>query len=147
MSTQFNYDQTLFETYKLHAELAEHVAAQREGLNKLYSGMLISLAAASILIYRVAPSANMIWALPTLGILISFAWIFSIYSITGRLYAKHTVLLDLEKKLPFKFLSREQAVFKSHCFIKRKYSATLMPGAFLVLCAVWLLILFCLEKG
>lgn len=142
MSTHSNSDQTLFETYKLHAELAERVAAQREGLNKLYSGMFISLAAASILVYRVAPGTDMIWALPTLGIFTSLAWIFSIYSVTGRLSAKHTVLLDLEKKMPFKFFSQEQVAFKSHCFINRKYSAMLMPGALLALCVAWLLILF-----
>lgn len=142
MSTQSNHDQTLFETYKLHAELAEQVATQREGLNKLYSGMFISLVAASILIYRVAPGTDMMWALPALGILTSLAWIFSIYSVTGRLSAKHTVLLHLEEKLPFKFLTQEQVAFKSHCFINRKYSAMLMPEVLLVLCAAWLLILF-----
>ena len=61
----------LFEMYKLHAALAEQAASHREGLNKLYSGMVTSVVAASVLLDRVAPDTEMVWVLPTLGILVS----------------------------------------------------------------------------
>ena len=62
-----NDRELLFETYKLHAELAERVAALREGLNKLYSGMVVGIVAASVLLHRLAPNAETTWLLPIVG--------------------------------------------------------------------------------
>ena len=75
----------LFETYKLHTELAERVASLREGLNKLYSGMVTSIVAASVLLHRLLPDAEAVWVLPVLGIVVSLSWMFSFQSVTGRL--------------------------------------------------------------
>ena len=97
----------LFETYKLHAELAEQAASLREGLNKMYSGMVTSIVAASVLLHRLAPNAEAVWVLPTLGILVSLSWMLALHSVTGRLSAKHTVLVALETRLPFNFLDRQ----------------------------------------
>ena len=83
----------LFEMYKLHAELAEQAASLREGLNKLYSGMVTSIVAASVLLHRVAPDTESVWVLPTLGIVVSLSWILSLHSVTGRLSARHAVLV------------------------------------------------------
>ena len=128
----------LFETYKLHAELAERVASLRESLNKLYSGMVASIVAASVLLHRLAPDAGEIWVLPILGIVVSLAWMFSLHSVTGRLSAKHQVLVSLEKSLPFNFLDRENKEFDKCRFVRRKHTGLLMPVAFLILCLVWL---------
>ena len=49
---------TLLEIYKLHADLAEQAASSREGLNKLYTGMVSPMIAASVLIQRVVPDAE-----------------------------------------------------------------------------------------
>ena len=78
----------LFETYKLHAELAERVAALREGVSKLYSGMVTGIVAASVLLHRLVPDAETIWILPTLGIVVSLSWMLSLLSVTGRLSRK-----------------------------------------------------------
>ena len=94
----------LFETYKLHAELAERVAAVREGVNKLYAGMVTGIVAASVLLHRLVPESETIWILPVLGIVVSLSWMFALHSVTGRLSAKHDVLIALEEQLPFKFL-------------------------------------------
>ena len=55
-----SYDEKnlLFETYKLHAELAERVASLREGLNKLYSGMVTGIVAASVVLHRLVPDSK-----------------------------------------------------------------------------------------
>ena len=45
--------------------------------------------------------------LPVLGMVVSICWLASLHSMTGRLSAKQTVLLELEAKLPFAFLRRE----------------------------------------
>ena len=131
----------LFETYKIHVELAERVASLREGMNKLYLGVVPSIVTASVLLHRIAPDADTMWVLPTLGLLVSLSWIFSLHSVTGRLSAKHTVLVALEKKLPFDFLSQEDIKFRTSKFLRRKYSGLLMPVLFVILCAIWLVVI------
>ena len=129
---------TLFGIYKLHAELAEQTSSLREGLNKLYSGMVTSIVAASVLLHRVAPDSGTMWVLPVLGMIASLSWMISLHSVTGRLSAKHTVLLELESRLPFDFFSRENAEFDKRRIFRRKWSGVLMPAAFLALSGVWL---------
>ena len=129
---------TLFGIYKLHAELAEQASSLREGLNKLYSGMVTSIVAASVLLHRVAPDSGTMWVLPVLGMFASLSWMISLHSVTGRLSAKHAVLLELESRLPFDFFGRENAEFDKRRIFRRKWSGLLMPGAFLALSGVWL---------
>lgn len=133
----------LFETYKLHAELAEQIASLRESLNKLYSGMVVSIVAASVIIHRLVPKTEMVWVLPTLGIVVSLSWILSLYSVTGRLSAKHKVLVALEEaELPFDFLNQENEEFDKCCFVRRKWTGQVMPWLFLSLCLAWLVCSF-----
>ena len=129
---------TLFGIYKLHAELAEQASSLREGLNKLYSGMVTSIVAASVLLHRVAPDSGTMWVLPVLGMIASLSWMISLHSVTGRLSAKHGVLLELESRLPFDFFSRENAEFDKRRIFRRKWSGVLIPGAFLAFSGVWL---------
>ena len=129
---------TVFGIYKLHAELAEQASSLREGLNKLYSGMVTSIVAASVLLHRVAPDSGTMWVLPVLGMIASLSWMISLHSVTGRLSAKHAVLLELESRLPFDFFSRENAEFDKRRIFRRKWSGVLMPAAFLAFSGVWL---------
>ena len=133
--------QSLFEIYKLHSELAEQTASLREGLNKLYSGLVASIVAASVLLHRLAPASEAVWVLPVLGGVVSLSWMFSHGSVTGRLVAKHNVLVELERHLAFDFLTREKAEFDRLTFIRRQWSGLILPAAFLLLCAFWLAIL------
>ena len=128
----------LFETYRLHAELAERVASLREGVTKLFSGMVSGIVTASVLLHRLVPDATTSWILPTLGILVSLAWALSLRSMTDRLSAKHAVLVILETKLPFDFLVRETAEFDNRGFWRRSRTGLVMPAAFLLLCVTWL---------
>ena len=137
----------LFETYKLHADLSERVASLREGMNKLYSGMVTGIVAASVLLHRLVPDAETIWILPTLGIVVSLSWMLSLHSVTGRLSAKHRVLLVLETELPFDFLTRENEEFNKGGFWKRSRTGLVMPGAFLCLCLGWLAFLLVSNCG
>ena len=130
----------LFETYKLHAELAERVALLRESLNKLYSGMVTSIVAASVLLHKLAPGTETIWVLHSLGILVSLSWMLSLHSVTGRLTAKHKVLVCLEKDLPFNFLDREEKEFEKSRFLRRKRTGLMMPLGFLILCVIGLVV-------
>ena len=134
-------DQLLFETYKLHAELAERVASLREGLNKLYSSMVAGIVAASVLLHRLLPDTETVWIVAAFGILLSLSWMFSLLSVTGRLSAKHEVLLELEEQLPFNFLEKENQAFNQGSFLRRKHSALVMPSGFLILSAIWFALL------
>ena len=136
-----NREPALLEIYKLHAELAEQAAASREGLNKLYTGMVSSIIAASVLIQRVAPEAEAMWVLPVLGMVVSVCWLMSMHSMNGRLLAKHTVLVELEAELPFSFFGREDEEFRKGGFVRRKWSGAAMPTLFLAMCVGWLVAL------
>jgi len=131
-------EQALLETYKLHTELTERVAALRESLNKLYSGMVTGIVAASALMHRLLPNADAVWVFAVLGMIVGLSWMFSFHSVTGRLSAKHDVLLELEGKLPFKFLEKENHIFSKSGFWRRKYSGMIMPSTFFVLSGAWL---------
>ena len=138
---------TLLEVYKLHAGLAEQAAASREGLNKLYTGMVSSIVAASVLLRRVAPDVDEMWVLPALGAVVSLCWTMSLHSMTGRLAAKHRVLAELESNLPFAFLTRESAEFDKGGFVRRKWTSVLMPVMFLLICIGWLATLMVEQAG
>ena len=135
--------QLLFETYKLHAELAQRVDEAREGLNKIFSGMVSSIVVASVLLQRFVPDSETIWIFPTLGFVISLSWIISLKSLTGKLSAKHDLLIVLEKELPFDFLTQENRSFEEKGFLRRKFSGMIMPISFFLLCVIWLFILLC----
>lgn len=128
----------MFETYKLHAELADSAASSRESLNRVYAGLVTSIVAASVLLHRLVPDSETTWVLPVLGIVVSLSWVFSLYSATGRLRAKHDVLVVLEKNLPFKFFDLESREFEKARFLRRRYTGLVMPFAFLALCVGWL---------
>ena len=124
----------LFETYKIHVELAERVAHLRENVNRLHSSMISGVVTAFVLLYRFAPDTA--WAMPLLGIIIAISWIMSFRSVTARLSAKHTVLKELEVEIAaFSFLTKEEMEF-GHGFWRRKYMALVMPVLFLLVCIV-----------
>ena len=128
----------LFETYKLQSELAERISSLREGINKLYSGLIAGIVAASVLLHRLVPDTETIWVLPALGMMAAISWIFSLHSVTRRLAAKHRILLVLEEDLPFQFFSQENRVYGEERSIRRKYTELIMPALFLILCGGWL---------
>lgn len=128
----------LFEIYKLHTELAERVASLREGVDKLYTGMVTAILAASAVLDK--DSTRLTCILPILGLVVSLSWLVSSSSITGRLKAKHIVLVDLEEKLPFDFLRRENKEFDQLASMRRKWSGMAVPTSFLVLCVTWLVV-------
>lgn len=142
-SIQQNRDgqQCWFETYKLHAELAERVASLREGMNKLYAGMVSGIIAASVAIHRINSDAETDLVLAALGIAVSVAWLLSVCSVTGRLTAKGEVLRTMEQKLPFKFLTEEKRRFDEQGFLRRSRSLYVVPSLFLSICVLWLVVL------
>ena len=138
-----------FEIYKLHAELAERVAHIRESLNRLYSGMVVGLVAAMVLVNRLAigtqahacvPGTDMPWLFYALGVVISITWMLSMHSVRGRLKAKHDVLVALEDKLPFQFLRQEEEEYNKGCWVlRRSWSGLVMPWLLLIYCIVQLI--------
>lgn len=144
------HEDKLFETYKLHAELTERVASSRLNLNKLYSGLVTSIIAVYMILSRLysesdssTPNYFVRFALPTVGCLISISWLVSIWNITGHLKAKNKTLRKLEAKLPFPFLEIEHQEFQSKKTPRNSTSSMIMPGLFLLICIVWIVIISC----
>ena len=136
-------NQLQFEIYRLHTELAERAASVREGMNNVYSGLVAGIVAASVLLHRLDPDGEVPWILPALGVLLSLSWMLSLHSATGRLSAKHRVLISLEERLPFQFLKEENQQFDKGTSIRRKYTAYILPLAFVVVSCTWLVFILC----
>ena len=129
-----------FETYKLHAELAERVADTRESLNRLYSGMVVGLIAGMVLVNRIQPGTEMTWLFYGTGVAMSITWLLSMHSVRCRLKAKHDTLVLLENDLPFDFLRQEEKKYEERRWkLRRSRSGMAMPSMLLVYC-VWQLI-------
>ena len=62
--------------------------------------------------------------MPCLGVVVAISWMLSLDSMTGRLSAKHAVLVDLESRLPFDFFRQENEGFEKGGFVRRKWSRT-----------------------
>ena len=138
---------TMFETYRLHAELAERLASLREDVNKLHSGMVTGVVAATVIINRLTPqqgnSPELAWVMPVLGIVVSLSWVMSFLSMNAKLTAKNDVLVALEEHIPFEFFQKEKCAYfggnRLKKFFTRKYIALIMPVLFAGLCLVILL--------
>ena len=131
-----------FEIYKLHAELAERVAALREDVSKLHSGLVSGIIAATVIAKRINPDSNELGAvLPLLGLIVSISWVVSIFSIRARVKAKGDTLRDLEKKIipSFPFLVEEEQRYSPKKFLRRSLTSIVMPALFASLC-VYLLV-------
>ena len=139
--------QLLFEIYKLHANFAETIDTSREGLNKIYSGMVASIVVASVLLHRYLPENETVWVLPMVGIVVSISWWFSLSSLTRKLRVKNQVLLDLEELLPFRFFEREDQKFQKSNKLRRKHTLYILPLTFGIVCAVWLACLIQLPQN
>lgn len=137
----------MFETYKLHAELAERLASLREDVNKIHSGMVTGVVAATVVVNRLTPqqgsSPELAWVLPVLGIVVSVSWVMSFLSMNAKLTAKNDVLAALETHLPCDFFQQEKCAYfrgsSLKTFFTRKYIALIMPVLFAVLCSMILL--------
>ena len=153
MGTETLDQDRLLEIYKVHAELAERVAALRESTNRVYTSTAGGVLATSVLLYRLSvdptddslPMAMaMALLLPLAGVMVSISWGVSVLSITKRLSAKGSVLRELERQLPFDFLGREKQVFmgtRQGRFVRRRNSLLVLPVLFLLLCVVWIVLL------
>ena len=134
--------QLLFETYKLHVEIAHRVNETREGLNKTYTGMVSSIVVAFVLLQRFVPDLESMWLFPALGLFISLSWRLSLKSLTDKLTAMNDVLFELEKKIPFDFLTQQTDKFIEKRFLRRSISGKIMPITFSIFFVSWLLYLF-----
>jgi len=134
-----NNGQLQFEIYQLHSELAEKISTAREGSNKLYAGMITTIVAISTYVNQILPGYEYNWVLPVLGLVISLSWLLTLNSATGKLYAKHYILLELEKELPFHFFEKENEVFVKGPYLRTRYTYMVLPICFIVLSIALLL--------
>ena len=123
--------------YKLQSDLAERVASLREDLAKVYMGTVSAIIGAGVVLHRFYDPSELYVFLPMLGAAVSVSWLLSILSITARLAAKHKVLLELEKDLPFRFFEKEGSAFGCSLF-RRQVTSAAMPVMFLSVCLYWL---------
>ena len=89
MGTETIDQDRLLEIYKVHAELAERVAALRESTNRVYASTAGGVLAASVLLYRSSvaspddPLPMAMALLPLAGVMVSVSWGGSVLSITS----------------------------------------------------------------
>ena len=138
----------LLEIYKLHAELADRVSQRREGANRLYVSLLLSLVAllAALLRFSVGDDSPriIIPAAGMMGAVLSFSWFVVIRSYRQLNSGKFLALLEMEKKIAYPFFTREWDLLREGGDWKRYWRLTivetLLPTAFFVMS--WALMLY-----
>ncbi len=131
----------LLEIYKLQAELADRVSQRREGANRLYVSMHVGLVALIAALFRFGfgdvSKCLVLGAIGVVGVLMSVSWFVVIRSYRQLNYEKFRVLMDLEKRLPYRFFTLEwdpsSEGNKSNRYWKLTYVEVTLPVIFCVL--------------
>ena len=146
----------LLEIYRLHAELADRVSQRREGANRLYVSLLMTLVLFLAALLRFTPgsvpgTAVVILACVT-GAALSASWWLVIRSYCQLSTGKFKALHELEGHLAYAFYVREWELFgkgKDRARYWRLTKAeTVLPWTFfLVFCGVMVAVLCLNEAG
>ena len=101
----------LLEMYKIHAQAADDVSRRRDSANRMHLGATTSIGIALAIITRFGtgevPEWVVVIVLCTLGGLVQLGWLGAIQSYRQLNQHKFSVLLEMEKELPFAFYTKE----------------------------------------
>ncbi len=104
-----NYE--LIDIYKLHVQMADNVSSRRGKTNQFYLTLLSAIFIAISFIFEKQQAISswnvLVIAACILGIVISIVWWLNIVSYKKLNSVKFQILCDLEKKLPYDFLTKE----------------------------------------
>ena len=115
----------LLEIYKLHSELADRLNQRRDGTNRLYVSLFVGLTGLLVALSRFggndASLAMGLRAVGIAGVWLSTSWYAVIRSYRYVDTDRHQVLRELEQRLAYPFLTREQELRsgsdpRSRCF-------------------------------
>ena len=107
-------EESFFELYRLHAELADRVSQRREGANKLYVSLYLALILffAAWLRFGSEGLDGVLIICALLGVCVSVSWFQSITSYRKLNDAKFKLLHEMEKSLEFSFFTREWEILQ-----------------------------------
>lgn len=137
----------LLEIYKLHAELADRVSHRREGANRLFAGLLTGFSALFAFFLRgeSEPFPTFIIPFSALGMAICSSWFFVIRSYRQLNSEKFAALHELEKKLPYRFFTREWEMLKQGKFFRRYWKLTIAETILPIAFAVFFMFVICIS--
>ncbi len=143
----------LLEIYKLHAELADRVSQRRDSANRLYVGLLTSLAILLAFFLRFGTETMPVWigllAVGVLGVALSVPWFIVIRSYRQLNVGKHRALNELEKKLAYPFFEREWKFLKKGKTINSYWKLTevesFLPIALFILSLILIIVSICIK--
>ena len=108
--------QNLLTQYTLYVHMANKISQSREASNRFYVTLITSPGLILLLITQISPNTPIPPLMPALigaiGIVISLTWLFSIQSYKKINEAKFSVILDIEKKLPYPGFTKEWGYLK-----------------------------------
>ena len=94
--------------YQLNVQSADKLDERRDGTTRAYGGMCVVVTTAAFGSFEPLPFVStVLWAFL---IVVAFAWLATLKSLTAKLTAKTELLADMEKKqkVPTLFLTRER---------------------------------------
>ncbi|MCY3808009.1 MAG: hypothetical protein OXG58_00975 [Gemmatimonadetes bacterium] len=101
----------VLEIYKLHADLADRVSQRRLGTNRVYAGALVGMMLFLGALLRVGDSnayGRLVFCvIGIVGALLAVSWMLVIRSYKRLNDGKFDALLELERKLSYRFFERE----------------------------------------
>ena len=134
----------LFDIYKVYLGTADKISERRASANKWFlsvqSGLGGVYGAFSKLTDSQLYGRTGLWLLPTMGIVVSIAWLSAIGSYSSLNKAKFEVLKELEASLAFKPLTKEQTVYKGLGRVGFGKIERFVPVAFFILYAIVLIV-------
>ena len=94
--------------YQLHVQSADKLDERRDASVLAYGGMCVLLTTAAVAAFERFPLPSaVLWALL---VVVAFAWLATLHSLTAKLTAKNRVLTEMEdaQEVPTAFLTRER---------------------------------------
>ena len=114
MAEPVKSEPSVYELYKLYQETTEKVSDRRSKANTWMLSVNSALVALYTLLEKGGGVIGALWqnlwfiALPLAGLIICFAWYALLVSYRKLNHAKFTVLMELEKDLPYPVYTREE---------------------------------------
>ena len=118
--------------YQLHVQSADKLDARRDASVLAYGGMCVVLTPAAVAAFERFPLLSaVLWALL---VVVAFAWLATLHSLTAKLTAKNRVLTEMEdnQDVPIAFLTREREHWEAASKPPLDWALQHAPCAFLL---------------
>ncbi len=119
--------------YQVHVQSADKLDERRDASVRAYGGLCVVLTTAGAGVFDPFPLlAAVLWALL---VVVAFAWVATLHSLTAKLASKNQLLIEMEasQEVPVAFLTREREHWETRGMPALAKLLQRAPWAFLLL--------------